>query len=145
MTRKIMFATFLFVLTFGIAIGSLNGSIAKANSAEALTTAAPAAAFGLCDQIIKNVKVRPIGRDDFEVTWEVASTDACLQPQSFNVEVRAKRNVGGNILGKETINVGGGERRAIAKFRSIANFDKVEATVTATITLKPFGQAFLNL
>jgi hypothetical protein len=145
MTRKLMFATFLFVLTLGITLSSLNGSIAKASSAEALTTAAPATAFGLCDQVIKNVKVRPIGRDDFEVTWEVASNEACLQPQSFSVEVRAKRNIGGNLLGKEVINVGGGERRAIAKFRSIANFDKVEATVTATITLKPFGQAFVNL
>jgi hypothetical protein len=146
MTRKIMFAAVLFALTLGIALGSLNGGIAKANSAEALTAAHPATTFGICDgQAVRNVKVRALGRSDFEVTWEFSTPDACLQPQSFNVEVRAKRNVGGNILGKETINVNGGERRAIAKFRSLAGFDKVEATVTASITLKPFGQSFLNL
>jgi hypothetical protein len=142
MTRKIMFATFLFVLTLGITLSS----IAKASSAEALTTAQPATSFGICDgQAVRNVKVRALGRSDFEVTWEFSTPDACLQPQSFTVEVRAKRNVGGNILGRETINVNGGERRAIAKFRSLAGFDKVEATVTASITLKPFGQSFLNL
>lgn len=146
MTRKIMFAGFLFVLTLGIALGSLTGSIAKANSAGALTTAQPATSFGICDgQAVRNVKVRELGKSDFEVTWEFATPDACLQPQSFTVEVRVKRNVGGSILGKETITVNGGERRAIAKFRSIAGFDKVEATVTASITLKPFGQSFLNL
>ena len=109
-----------------------------------MTTVSPA--FGVCDfSYVKNVKVRDLGRSDFEVTWEFASPDTCLQAQAFNVEVRAKRNVGGNLLGKEVINVGGGERRAIAKFRSLAGFDKVEATVTASITLKPFGQSFLNL
>jgi hypothetical protein len=149
MTRKIMFATFMFVLTLGIALSGFNGSqstIVKANTAEALHTAEPAPTFGVCDfQSVRNVKVRDLGRNDFEVTWEFSTPDACLQPQSFTVEVRAKRNVGGNILGKEVINVNGGERRAIAKFRSVAGFDKVEATVTASITLKPFSQSFLNL
>jgi hypothetical protein len=152
MTRKIMFVAFMFVLTLGLAIGGFQGNqsaVVKANTAEAtIAPEAPAAApaFGVCDfQFVRNVKVRDLGRSDFEVTWEFTSSDACLQPQAFVVEVRAKRNVGGNILGKETINVGGGERRAIAKFRSIAGFDKVEATVTASIVLKPIGQSFLNL
>lgn len=146
MTRKLMIATFVFVLTIGIAISGFKGienTAVKANTVEA---AAPAPAFGVCDfSYVKNVKVRDLGRSDFEITWEFGSPDTCLQAQAFTVEVRAKRNVGGNILGKETLNVGGGERRAIAKFRSIAGIDKVEATVTATITLKPFGQSFLNL
>jgi hypothetical protein len=149
MTRKIMFATFMFVLTVGIALSGLTGSqstIVKANTAEALKTAEPAPVFGACDsQIVRNVKVRELSRSDFEVTWEFNAPETCLQPQSFTVEVRAKRNVGGNLLGKEVVNVNGGERRAIAKFRSIAGFDKVEATVTASITLKPFGQSFVNL
>jgi len=149
MTRKIMFATFMFILTIGIALSGLTGSestIVKANSVEALKLAEPAPVFGACDfQAIRNVKVRDLGRSDFEVTWEFSAPETCLQPQSFTVEVRAKRNVGGNILGKETINVNGGTRRAIAKFRSVAGFDKVEATVTASIILKPFGQSFLNL
>jgi hypothetical protein len=149
MTRKIMFTAFLFVLTLGMAISGLNSgdsSVARANTVEALAAGEPTPAFGVCDsQIVRNVKVRDLGRSDFEVTWEFSAPDACLQAQSFTVEVRAKRNVGGNILGKEIITVNGGERRAIAKFRSLAGFDKVEATVTASITLKPFGQSFLNL
>lgn len=149
MTRKIMFATFMFVLTLGMAISGFNGgksTIVKANTAETVSIAEPVPSFGVCDfQSVRNVKVRDLGRSDFEVTWEFSSPDTCLQPQSFTVEVRAKRNVGGNILGREVINVNGGERRAIAKFRSLAGFDKVEATVTASITLKPFSQSFLNL
>ncbi|MEW6127312.1 MAG: hypothetical protein AB1757_09750 [Acidobacteriota bacterium] len=144
MNRKIMYATLLLVLTAAIALGSLHKTEVKANSE--VTAAAPAPVFGACDfSYVKNVKVRDLGRSDFEVTWEFASPETCLQPQAFVVEVRAKRNVGGNLLGKEIINVGGGVRRAIAKFRSLAGFDKVEATVTATISLKPFGQAFVNL
>jgi hypothetical protein len=146
MTRKLIIATFVFVLTVGIAMSGFKGlenTAVKANTVEA---AAVTPYFGVCDfSYVRNVKVRDLGKSDFEVTWEYGSPDTCLQAQSFNVEVRAKRNVGGNLLGKEIINVGGGERRAIAKFRSIAGFDKVEATVTATITLKPFGQSFLNL
>jgi hypothetical protein len=139
-----MFAALLITLAVGFTLNSLASSktVAPANPEPAV--AAPA--FGVCDfQFVRNVKVRELARSDFEVTWEFNSQDACLQPQSFVIEVRAKRNVGGNILGKETINVGGGERRAIAKFRSLAGFDKVEATVTANITLKPIGQAFVNL
>jgi hypothetical protein len=144
MTRKIMYATLLFVLTAAFALSGFHkGEMAVVN-ANPETSTAPA--FGVCDsQFVKNVKVRALPRNDFEVTWEFASPDPCLQPQSFTVEVRAKRNVGGNLLGKEILNVGGGERRAIAKFRSLAGFDKVEATVTSSITLKPFGQSFLNL
>ncbi|MBI3653496.1 MAG: hypothetical protein HY231_20900 [Acidobacteria bacterium] len=146
MTRKIMFASFVFVLTLGLAMSGLKGIENPAVKANTVAAAAPAPAFGVCDfSYVKNVKVRDLGRSDFEVTWEFGSPDTCLQAQAFNVEVRAKRNVGGNLLGKEVLNVGGGERRAIAKFRSIAGIDKVEATVTATITLKPFGQSFLNL
>ena len=148
MTRKIMYATLLFVLTAAFALSGLHKgetAVVKANPEPAIATA-PTPAFGVCDfSYVKNVKVRDLGRSDFEVTWEFGSPDTCLQPQAFTVEVRAKRNVGGNILGKETINVGGGTRRAIAKFTSIAGIDKVEATVTASITLKPFGQSFLNL
>jgi hypothetical protein len=149
MTRKIMFATFLFVLTLGMALSGLtgrDGSVARANSVEASAMAEPAPAFGACDaQLVRNVKVRALPRNDFEVTWEFNSPEACLQAQSFTVEVRAKRNVGGNLLGKEVLTVNGGERRVIAKFRSLAGFDKVEATVTASITFKPFGQSFVNL
>jgi hypothetical protein len=144
MTHKIMFAAVLFALSVGFALSGFNKSeaVVKANPETVVT----APAFGVCDfQFVKNVKVRDLGRSDFEVTWEFSAPDPCLQPQSFVVEVRAKRNVGGNILGRETMTVNGGERRTIAKFRSLAGFDKVEATVTASITLKPFGQSFLNL
>ena len=144
MTRKIIFAALLFALALGFTLSGLSRSesVVKANPEPAV--ASPA--FGVCDfQFVKNVKVRDLGRSDFEVTWEFAAPDPCLQPQSFVVEVRAKRNVGANILGRETMTVNGGERRTIAKFRSLAGFDKVEATVTASITLKPFGQSFLNL
>jgi hypothetical protein len=148
MTRKIMYATLLFVLTAAFALSGFHKgdtAVVKANPETSMATA-PTPAFGVCDfSYVKNVKVRDLGRSDFEVTWEFGSPDTCLQPQSFTVEVRAKRNVGGNLLGKEVINVNGGTRRAIAKFTSIAGIDKVEATVTASITLKPFGQSFLNL
>jgi len=145
MTRKLMAAAFVFVLTAGIAMSSLlknETAVVKANT-EATTAAT---AFGVCDgPFVRNVKVRALGNSDFEVTWDFTPVDPCLQAQSFNVEVRAKRKIGGSILGKDIQTVAGGTRRAIAKFRSIAGIDKVEATVTAAITIKPFGQAFLDL
>lgn len=145
MKSKLIAASFVFALTAVIALSGMFKSESAVVRASAEATAA-SPVFGVCDgQFVKNVKVRALGRSDFEVTWEFTPVDPCLQAQSFSVEVRAKRNIGGAVLGKEIINVAGGERRAIAKFRSIAGIDKVEATVTASITIKPFGQAFLNL
>ncbi|HWP43206.1 MAG TPA: hypothetical protein VNO14_08235 [Blastocatellia bacterium] len=141
MTRKLMTAITIMALAAAVASAALFRTEMAAAEAN---TASPV--VGVCDgQFVKNVKVRALGRSDFEVTWEFAPVDPCLQAQSFAVEVRAKRKVGGAILGKEVLSVGGGERRAIAKFRSLIGFDKVEATVTASITIKPFGQAFLDL
>jgi hypothetical protein len=145
MKRRLIAAVFVFALAASLAFNGRMESekaVVKADTESAV--AAPM--FGVCDgQFVRNVKVRALGRSDFEVTWEFAPVDPCLQAQSFSVEVRAKRKIGGAILGKETINAGGGERRAIAKFRSLVGFDKVEATVTASITIKPFGQSFLDL
>lgn len=145
MKRKLIAAAFLFVFTASVALGGLfKSESAIANANPEATVASPVA--GVCDfSFIKNVKVRDLGRRDFEVTWEFSTSDPCLQAQSFVVEVRAKRRIGGALLGKEVLTVGGGERRVIAKFRSLAGFDKVEATVTASITIKPFSQTFVDL
>jgi hypothetical protein len=144
MKRKLIAAVFVFALAAGFAINGLMEGEKAVVKADTESAASPA--FGVCDgQFVRNVKVRALGRSDFEVTWEFAPVEPCLQAQSFEVEVRAKRKIGGAILGKEVIKAGGGERRAIAKFRSLVGFDKVEATVTASITIKPFGQSFLDL
>jgi hypothetical protein len=148
MTRKLIYATLLFLLTAAFALNAVHKTELAVVNAHPETSIAttPTTAFGVCDfSYVRNVKIRALGKSDFEVTWEFGTPDICLQAQSFTVEVRAKRNLGGNLLGRETINVSGGERRAIAKFRSIAGIDKVETTVVAVVTLKPFAQSFLNL
>ena len=145
MTRRIMFAAFLCMLTAGIVLGGLNhGDSAVASADAAASVEAPA--LGVCDsQFVRNVRIKDLGRKDFEVTWEFAPPDPCLQATNFVVEVRAKRNVGGSILGRKNFTVGTGERRVIANFTSILGMDQVDATVTATITLKPFSSGNLNL
>jgi hypothetical protein len=134
MTRKFMAATFLFVMTAAIALnGMFKSETAVVEANTAATAASPA--FGICDSpFVKNVRVKSLGRSDFEVTWEYAPPDPCLLPKEFRVTVEARRKVGGNLLATDRRTVNGTDRRFVGTFRSIAGIDRVDARVETTIT-----------
>ena len=134
MTRKFIAATFLFVMTAAIALnGMFKSETAVVEANTAATAASPA--FGICDSpFVRNVRVKSLGRSDFEVTWEYAPPDPCLLPKEFRVTVEARRKVGGNLLATDRRTVNGTDRRFVGTFRSIAGIDRVDARVETTIT-----------
>ena len=133
MTRKLMAATFLFVLTAAIALnGMFKSETAVAEVSSAATVASPA--FGICDSpFVRNVQVKALGRSDFEVTWDYAPPDPCLVPKEFRVTVEARRRVGGNLLATDRRTVKSTDRRFVGTFRSIVGIDRVDAKVETTI------------
>jgi hypothetical protein len=133
-----MAAGFVMAVSAGLALSGLliGEQRAKANA----VATAGSMVFGVCDaQFVKNVKVKSLGRSDFEVTWEYTPPDPCLTPKEFRVVIEARRRVGGSILGTKTVSVAGSARRAVGEFRSIAGIDLVNATVTPIIEIKPLS------
>lgn len=133
MKRKWIVATFLFALTAGIATNGLfrsDKAVVEANSAAVVA----AAAAGLCNtEFVRNVRVKALGRSDFEVTWEYAPPDPCLLAKEFRVTVEARRKVGGNLLATDRRTVKGSDRRFVGTFRSIVGIDRVDAKVETTV------------
>ncbi len=137
MTRKSIFSLFAMLFVAGLVFTSAlknEARIAEAKAAPAM----PAAAFGLCETpFVKNIQIKSLGKSDFEVTWEYAPPDPCLQPKEFKVVVEARRKIGGTILGTDRITAKASDRRAVGKFASLLGFDLVTATVTPMIELAP--------
>jgi hypothetical protein len=137
MTRKLLLVGLTLTVIVGLALSGIGRTERAVVKAEAAAPAAPF--FGVCDPIT-NVKVRALPRSDFEITWEFNPPGSCLVPDGFDIEVRAKRNLGGGLLGKRNIRANAGERRVVVNFRSLAGFDTVEATVGTKIKFEPFAQ-----
>ena len=146
MTRKLMAATFLFVLTAAIALnGMFKSETVVAEASSPATVASPT--FGICDSpFVKNVRVKALGRSDFEVTWEYAPPDPCLFAKEFRVTVEARRRVGGNLLATDRRTVKSTDRRFVGTFRSVVGIDRVDAKVETTIAeiLAPTATSFVQ-
>lgn len=145
MTRKLVIGAFALALIAGLASSEMfNSELVAASANPEMAAASPA--FGVCDtQFVKNVRVKNLGKNEFEVTWEYTAPDPCMKPDGFEVVVSVKRKVGGGILGQKTIKTGPVDRRAIFGFSSVFGLDQVTASVTGTITLRSFVTAGLDL
>ena len=93
MNRKLITLSFLFLVTAAVATSLLIRSEETASASTATLAAAPVAA--LCESpFVRNVRITQVGRSDFDIFWEYAPPDPCLQPTKFDVSVTVKRNNG---------------------------------------------------
>lgn len=141
MFRKLTIATSVLLITAAIA---LSGTLKPESRVVETITAVPPAVSLCGGEFVKNVQIRNLGGNDFEVSWGYEPLQGC-QPDGFEVVITVKRRVGNGILGQKTIKAGPGERVAIFRFGSVFGIDQVTATVTGTITLKSVAPAALNL